>query len=199
MAKGILNKKEDQSKKKINFGLTKEEFNSLRIELTEGNEDLFEKIFVSQAHASIKMLQKKFGLSYEDGYDATMETLIQFRKILIQGKLEYGNLRYIFNRMAKFFVMKKKKRTQEFSSDEIEIFELKNLQNNYDDEEIEKIKSVWINLEEEEKKILYLHFNLGARLKDIAQNLDISEAAVRKRKQRVLTKIKSQFQIVNHV
>lgn len=185
----------NHDKKSNNFGLSEAEFQSLMESLKSGNEELFEKIFVAQTQNSIKLIQSTLGQSYEDSYDATMETLIQFRKCLIQGKLKYGNLKYIFNRMAKFFVLKKLNGIKEFSSDEIEIFEKSNVENKYEPDQVEKINTAWKKLTDQEKKILYLRFNLDARLIDIAQNLGISESAVRKRKQRILDKIKSHFQI----
>ncbi len=183
---------ENSNKLKLkNFGLSLEEFNHLLRSLKSGDEDLFRKIFLSHGRDCIKLLQSKFGQSYEDAYDATMETLIQFRKSLIQGKLEYGNLRYIFNRMAKFYIIKKAQAKKEFSSEEMELFEGERTEEKYDLDKMQKLKQIWSRLSNEEKKILHLHYNLSMKLKDIAEKMGLTEWVVRKRKQRILEKMRA--------
>ncbi len=184
----------NHKRKSNNFGLTELEFQKMLDALKAGDEELFEKIFLSEAEESIKTLRRHHGRSYEDSYDAVMDTLIRFRSCLVEGKLVYGNLRYIFNRMVKFRVLKKITRTKEFSSDELELFDVPVVEDEYDSDQLEKMQAIWNGLKEEERKILHLRYNLDARLKDIAQNLGITESALRKRKQRILDKIREQFQ-----
>ena len=186
-----------KGKNHLNFGLSKAEFDQLLIDLMQGDERLFEKIFVSHSTDCIKLLRSLYGIDYETAYDLTMDTLIQFRKNLIAGKFVYGNLRYLFNRMAKFCYLKKVSRKKEYSKDDIELFEVVKTEDKYDNKMLDKLKLVWSQLNEEEQELLNLHFNLGAKLIDIAQNMGVSQAAVRKRKQRIFDKIKDSLNITN--
>ncbi len=182
-----------KSEPKLNFGLTEEQFIELLNMLMSGNEQLFERIFVSQAADCIKNLQRRYGATYENAYDTTMDTLIGFRRGLIMGKFKYGNLRALFNLMAKHQLLKKRNQNKERSEGDMELFEIDFVEFKYESSILSKLKLVWSQLDQDEKKMLHLHYNLGAKLVDIAQNLGLKEEAVRKRKQRILTKIRSKL------
>ena len=86
--------------KSNNFGLSQIEFEELVEALRKGDESIFEKIFLSQFSNAIKHVRIKYSASNEEAYDMTMDALIKIRKLLIEGKLKYGNLKHLFNRMA---------------------------------------------------------------------------------------------------
>ena len=179
------------SKRKQNFGLSEAKFDELVSRLREGDESIFETVFVSQANNCIKILQKRYRANYENAYDATMDALLEFRIKLLTGKFKYGNLRYLFNRMAQFRYLKSTNRMIVDRDQDLVDFDL--VEQKYDSLTLLKLKKIWSQLSNDEQRILYLRYDLGAKLVDIAQNMGLTEEAVRKRKQRILVKIKSQL------
>jgi len=66
-------------------------------QLRAGDEGLYELIFLDHFHICLNLLKNKYQASHQDAYDATMNTMLIFCRRLKQGRIEYGNLRYLFN------------------------------------------------------------------------------------------------------
>jgi len=100
---------------KKNFGLTKDDFDRLVKALQLGDDQLFERIYLQHFERCLQYLINNCGADYETAYSSTMDALLEIRKDLIQGKIQYGNLAYFFTYRArkKFF----KKRKPVFTSD----------------------------------------------------------------------------------
>jgi RNA polymerase sigma factor (sigma-70 family) len=76
-----------------NFGLTADEFQSLRERLQEqGDETLIKHIFESQYRNCRDLLMSKYGASYDNAHEVVMDVLLKFREDLIAGKFGYDNL-----------------------------------------------------------------------------------------------------------
>lgn len=84
-----------------NFGLTSLEFSVLAAALREGDQRLFELTFLRHFEDCSLYLVTQDGLSPEKAYDASMETLLKFRQLIIENRITYGNLRYLFTLMAR--------------------------------------------------------------------------------------------------
>lgn len=96
---------------KQNMGLTKELFTALVKELQQGNQALFEKIYLAHFEKCTSYLCNHYGANEDQAHTSTMDALIEIRKDLIQEKINYGNLAFYITRRArmKLFKLKNKK------------------------------------------------------------------------------------------
>jgi len=83
-----------------NFGLTEEEFNKMLKAMKQGNDSLFEHIYLSHYEKCVNYLVKFKHATKEQAYKATMQALLETRKELMQSKLTYQNLAYLFTNKA---------------------------------------------------------------------------------------------------
>jgi len=129
-----------------NFGLSVAEFNQLAAQLADGDIQLFEQIFLSHFEFCMLYVINKYSASRDEAYDCTMDTLLDFRQKIIDGKVKYGNLRFLFTRMAgNRYVDVHYRKNREKSLEKVEIA----VEENYlaFDENIEDIlESVWDEL-----------------------------------------------------
>lgn len=178
-----------------NFGLSSEEFNVMVGHLMNGSDELFEHVFLTHFEECRSFIYGKYDMSYETSYDITMDTLIEFRLKLIQGKISYGNTRYLFTRMAcNNFVasMRQDQKVREI------LFESKIEDETYE-EHILTLEAAWKKLDESEKKILKSYYYDGLPLKDIANDLQIPDATLRKKKQRAMDRLREIFFSFKHL
>ena len=175
-----------------NFNLTQRSFDELVAQLQNGNEKVFEHLFLSHMSDCIAFLMNKYKISHEVAYDNSMDALVEFRKKLIQKKLTYGNLRFLFTQMASQFYLRSLKKEDK----------LKNVTSLYDNESNEEdiliLEKSLDNLGEACKNILKLNYYEGLNLKEIAQIYSKTPVAMRKQKQRCLALLKSLFQKYNN-
>jgi len=85
---------------KNNFGLDEEAFDLLKSKLKDGDTVLFEQIFLSHFDSCIRYIVKNFNATRDNAYDCVMQSLLDFRQKLVDDRIRYGNLRYLFTRMA---------------------------------------------------------------------------------------------------
>lgn len=175
-----------------NFGLTEDEFDMLVSELKEGKEKLFEKIFLSQFENSLNHVMIKYKASREISYDACMDSLIYLRKLLIEGKLHYGNLRALYNQMSAQRYLKyinKQKKTQLVDQlPEVMIEEQEDRE-----DALRLLNGAWDKLGEECKKILKNYYYDNQKLYDIADTIGKTPAAIRKQKERCINTLRLNF------
>jgi DNA-directed RNA polymerase specialized sigma24 family protein len=172
-----------------NFGLSKIQFDNIVDKLKFGDEGLFEKIFLSHFEDCIIYLQKNFKASRDQAYDITMDTLIAFRLKLLTDKIVYGNLRFLFTKMASQLYLKS------ISSED----RMKNIFQ--DDEETDEdmaerifaLKNAWQTMTIEDRKLLESVYYLDIPLNKIAESTNKSDAALRKQKQRAIDKLRQIF------
>jgi RNA polymerase sigma factor (sigma-70 family) len=179
-----------------NFGLKEADFNQLVGDLQGGNEKLFETIFVQHFESCRSYLMRECSAPTDDAYDVTVETIIKFRQMLVEGKIQYGNLRFYFTKMAKDAYLKiiaknKKIPVGEFDGNVPDIADEPT--ENFDDEQVLALDKSWQLLGEDCKNLLRQHVQEGIQLKEIAQTLEQSEATMRKRKERCMAKLKTIF------
>ncbi len=174
-----------------NFGLTEVNFNVLLEELNNGNDALFEKVFLTHFQACQIYLIRNYNASKEDAYDATMNTLLEFHDRLKGGKVKYGNLRFLFTRMACQVYIKwiKKEKVKESIID----FNLQDAPNELDEESFKILDKAWENLGEQCKNLLKGFYYKDISLNHIAESMQKSHAATRKQKQRCVQKLRSLF------
>ena len=179
-----------------NFGLKKADFDQLVSDLQGGNEKLFETIFVQHFESCRSYLMRECSAQSDDAYDITVETIIRFRQMLVESKIQYGNLRFYFTKMAKDAYLKiiaKNKKMPVGELVENEADRADEATEAFDEEQVSALDKSWKLLGEDCRNLLRQHIQEGIQLKEIAQAIEQSEANMRKRKERCMAKLKSIF------
>lgn len=173
-----------------NFGLSKEEFSVLLNELKNGDETLFEEIFLNNFQNTCLYIKNKCNIEYDKAYDITMNTLLEYRIRLLDGKIVYGNLKYLFRQMAYHnFVKtvrenKKEEKTLNIKR-EVDAAQTKSERNLQD-----LLEVAYKHLESGCRNLLDKFYYLSISYDELAKEEGVSYQAIRKRKERCLTKLK---------
>ena len=179
-----------------NFGLKQTAFSDMLSALQQGDETLFEHVFVKHFSDCRSYLMRECSSNAEDAYDMTVETIISFRKRLIEGKIEYGNLRFYFTKMAKDSYLKLVEKNNRMPVKEFVLNEADREEEptqDFDEDQLQSLDKAWTKLNEDCHKLLRSHIYDGLQLKQVALLLNENEANVRKRKERCMDKLKSSF------
>ena len=174
-----------------NFGLSEDAFKEMVTNLQAGDEQLFEQVFLSHFKSCVVLIKKKFKAPHQDAYDATMNAMLAFCRNLKAGKVEYGNLRYLFTQMATHNYLKWVKRqskTEEFTQ-----FDLSEELPRFDQESYELLGQAFAKLGEGCRDLLNAFYYNENSLQQISEKTSRSYAAIRKQKQRCIEKLRSFF------
>jgi RNA polymerase sigma factor (sigma-70 family) len=185
---------EDNSNK--NFGLSRADFDEMHEKLKTGDESLFKRVFVKHFNDCRRYLISQCNASPDDAYDVTVETLIRFRQALIEDKIAYDNLRFLFTQMAKQIYLKwlqYGKRLPTISLDNQADDRAEDADLIFDDEMMALLDQAWQKLGTDCKKLLKSHYYDGIQLKQISASIGQSDVAVRKRKERCMETLKKHF------
>lgn len=176
-----------------NFDLSEEEFENLRAGLKRGDDSLFERIFLSHFEDCLAYLKSKFNIGHEEAYDTSMDTMLEFRRYLIEDRINYGNLRFLFTRMAAQRWMKKNKKEAMVDTTD-EIPEMLDIQQVHSDEELKVLDKAWIKLSSECQKLLKQFYYDKIKLSAIAENIGKNASSLRKQKERCVNTLRTNFQ-----
>lgn len=174
-----------------NFNLTAEEFDQLLVSLQADEKDLFEQVFLTHFSSCRLFLIRQHQASPEDAYDATMDTLLEFYQRLKSGKIQYGNLRYLFTKMAGqvyFKILRKRGQIEEFQATDAAAPE-----EEFSEETFRMLDKAWDKLCDECRMLLKAFYYDGAQLNDLAAEVGKLPAALRKQKQRCVDKLRGLF------
>ena len=176
-----------------NFGLTPRDFELMVTELKNTNYDLFKRVFLRHFKACITYLQTHNKATYDDAYDATMDTLIQFRRLLVEGKLQYGNLRYLFTKIATQVYLRnlKKFQSQEMLESDFDLID--EIPVNIEEKKA-MLNLIWAKLGPNCQELFKLHYYGNLKLKEIAALKGKTAATIRKQKERCLEKTRTILQ-----
>ena len=173
-----------------NFGLTEQEFENILKKMQNGEEDLFEQVFLSQFEDSIRYLMNTYNINRSTAYDATMDALLKFRRRLLANKVAYGNMRFLFTRMAsQFFAESFKHKTVLLDSFERSLSEEEKL----DEDVLDALDNAWGQLCDQCSKLLNRFYYQKVALNILALQSEQTESALRKQKQRCLEKLRMYF------
>ncbi len=179
-----------KNQKSQNFNLSEDEFISLVEDLCEGDERLFKEIFLAHFESCMQYLMRKCNISHDKAYDVSMDTLLLFRAKCIQGKIKYGNLRFLFTQMAYQRFLKTKNSFEPMSKDEEvddhSIFMIA-------DEERRILDKAWLELGSNCQELLTKVYYEKELLSNLASELNKSAAALRKQKQRCIEQLRLLF------
>jgi len=173
-----------------NFNLTLQEYDTLVTKLRHGDEHLFEKIFLHHFKTVISQLQAKYRCSQSEAYDATMDTIIELRMKIIEGKIKYGNLEYLFFLMASQVLIRNLKK---FKISDFEANMIDNHDAIYSEVDIATLDKAWSDLGEDCKNLLSRNVYSGMKLIEIANEDERTHLAIRKHKKRCLDKLLMYF------
>ncbi len=177
---------------KQNFGLTETSFNQLLQALHKGNEDLMVHIYEYHINSSVSYLMREFRVSKDFAYDICMDTLIELRAKFLSDKVKYGNLKFLFTRMAQNNLVDWHKRQKKLDDCIREFLDLEDDSTDTDQYLALLHQSIQLLDAEEEKLITALYLE-DRNMKDLAEEYHISYSNLRKRKERVLKKLKKHF------
>ena len=178
--------------KKDNFGLSKSEFIICVDNLKAGIDDIITKHVAHQVPETTAYLKRRFSITRQESYDICMNTLLRYREKLIQDKIQYGNLRYLFIKMCINHFLdceKKKRRVNEAVG---RFLDLKSPA--IDKEDLfKKLESVLTDLNPDQQLIIHKIYHSGQSMEFIAEELNISYANLRKKKERILNKMRELY------
>lgn len=174
-----------------NFGLTSTEFEQLVQQLRQGNYEFYEQVFLTQFNSCVDYVKFRCKAKHVDAYDATMDAMLTLCRKLKEGKVVYGNLRYLFTRMACQHYIQSARRQNIF--EELEGIEKPDEPTDLQQENIEMMWAAWKYLGKPCQRVLRSFYFDKATLKSIAETEKRSEAALRKQKQRCLEALRGFF------
>lgn len=174
-----------------NFNLSEDEFNQILVNLKSGDNELFKQIFLSQTEESIKYIQNRFNASYDKAYDAVIECILMIRDRMIQGKVSYGNLRFLLTSISAQYYQRQHKYLIPVVDTEINYFaDTIQEEEQYDESQVELLNKAIKMLGEQCQEILKMNYFLDMNLSEIAEKLNRGHDAIRKQKQRCKDQLK---------
>ncbi len=176
-----------------NLDLSEADFNELLTQLQQGNELLFEKLFINFFKRNLEILKRKYQAEQEDAYDCVMWAMLRMRQMLIENKVTYGNLDNYFTRIAVTRYIKSQTRKKEFATETVP--ELGIGEDQFVDQEtLDILNKAWNRLGEKCRELLKGFYYDKIELKQLTELLhDSSPANTRKRKERCLKKLQQLF------
>jgi len=176
-----------------NFGLSKDQFDLMVEQLGQGNESLFETIFVHYFATCMNGLKKKYKAPHEDAYDCSMWAMLRIRELLAEKKIGYNNLESYISRMATNHYLKKLSRNREVPMENLPDLEMHD-ESAFDEETMRILEKSWSRLGEKCQLLLKGFYYDRIELKRLSQLLnDSSEANTRKRKERCMLELRKLF------
>lgn len=168
-----------------NFGLSEAAFEELRKKLAAGDEALFEHLFLQHFQPCLAYVIREDQAAEDVAYDAVMDAFLDFRMRVAQGKINYGNLRFLLTRMARQHYYKRAKTEADTALEPLaEAGEEPDLL--LDPTATELLQRGWKQLGGKCRELLHAFYYLGKELKDIAAATERTPAALRKQKQRCI-------------
>ena len=176
---------------KDNFGLTRKEFDFFLDNIKRGDESLFIKVFNGHFKRSVVYIRNKFSISEQQAYDVCMDTLVDFRSKLKADKIKYGNLRYLFTKMAANMYLDNIREKVKVK-DAVAVFMGEHYKQEIEDKEFLMLVNRAIESLDDGQKVFIRDIFYHSKQRDqILEEHNISYDTFRKRKQRALEKLKS--------
>lgn len=170
-----------------NFGLTEVTFGKMVLNLKKNDTIFFKQVFLKQFKETMNYVKREYGANQEDAYDATMDALLEFRRRFVEGKLQYGNLRFLFTKMSSQMYL----RTKQQQPNSVDLDTVLELQEEPSKNNVpESFKLAWEKMGAACKNLLTQHYYGAMRLTEIAEETSASPATVRKQKERCVKKLK---------
>ena len=176
-----------------NLGLSRSEFKKLCALLKQGEETLIEKVYLAHFKQCMNHLVFKENAKKEEAYNCSIDALYEIRKDLLLDKIFYGNLAYYFTYRAKRKLYKWRNRQKQstlplngLDFEEEEKTESGLIQNELAELLSEAINKLCIDC----KSIIKQYYYEEESLKEIAEKIGKSHAAIRKQITRCRDKLR---------
>ena len=176
-----------------NFGLSPEDFQQLLEELWSGQDELYQRVFLTHFEDCLKYLKRQYQATHQDAYDASMDTLLIFCDRLKSGRVQYGNLRFLFTQMAGQVYLKNRRQNKKYAELPTNLDLSDEVTEDIPNDAFEAFDQAWPQLGEGCRGLLKAFFYDKQKLKIIAQQQNRSEVALRKQKQRCIGKLQAIF------
>ncbi len=178
---------------KDNFGLTKSQFDRYVENLREGDDSFFTDHLATQLPESMSYLQAKFGCSRDKAYDTCLDTFLNFRTKILNGKITYGNLRFLFTRMCINEYIDHGKNQIKVKKSICEFLALQ--KNQTVDQEDFFVTLDWAidQLPDIEKDLIKDLYYSEKSMQTLAEEKSLSYSNLRKKKERTIKKIRTYF------
>lgn len=183
-----------QALKEKNFGLDAKSFEALLNGLETGDERLFEQVFVSQYRRGTRHLMFHYSVGEQDAKDVVMNTLLDFRKLLLARKITFGNLEAYFTRMVTTTYLKKRKNNLEVSVDRFSEDLTSEDTSEYTEEEFSMFAKAWSGLCEKCQTVLKGYYYDELPHAQIAILIGKNLASAKQDKHRCVEKLRKLFQ-----
>lgn len=173
--------------------MTEAQFELLTEKLRQGDETLFEKLFLKQFKPGMSILTSKYQAPHEEAYDCVMWAMLRMRQMLLENKVAYGNLESYLIRIAVNKYLKNLERTKEIPSD-ILPETMQPLDQPDLEESLQLLDKAWGSMGDKCRAILKGFYYDKIELKQLTVLMeDTSEANTRKRKERCLKELRNLF------
>ncbi len=169
-----------------NFGLSEKQFEVMISDLNNSNDKLFEQAFLNHFERSMKYLINKHNAENNVAYDVTMNTLLELRKRIIQGKVSYGNLNFLFTQMC----VQRYKRLMGKKVDFDRYQKVNTNDEEFDDEMFDLLDEALGKMGEECRAIIKDVYYNKIAYKTLESKYSKTAAALRKQKERCIIKLK---------
>jgi len=175
-----------------NLGLSEKQFYDLVEELKNGNNKLFELAFNKLVFYNIRYAKRKYRISEFDAKDATINALYSLRNKLIDDKIKYSNIRFLFTKMVyhEYLLIRKRNENIVYLDTATEN-NLVDSTDSFTDENFNKLNTAMKKLDSKCVELLESIYSKNAKLNKLADKFGISYDLIRKRKQRCLDKLRS--------
>ncbi len=183
-----------QSVPNQNFGLNFQEFETLVRRLRAGDETLFDHIFRKHFEDCRRFLVYEKKVPTDDAYDLTIDTILDFRDLLIAGKINYGNMRFLFTRMAFTTWLKRANKNAKTSDiDDLKLDFADDIAIDWDDDTHNALGKAWGLLEKKCQETLRLRYYDNLQIQQIAELREAKANSVTQENKRCMTALKQYF------
>lgn len=176
-----------------NFGLDAAAFATLLDQLEQGDERLFEQVFVTQFRRCTRHLIFQYSAGDDDAKDVVMNTLLDFRKLLLARKIHFGNLEGYFIRMVTTNYLKNRQAKVEVQTESLPETAGELHTAAFTEEEYTAFARAWSGLCEKCKMVLQRYYYDDLPHAQIAQLMGKNLAAVKQDKHRCVEKLCKNF------
>lgn len=177
-----------------NFGLDEAGFHNLLDQLERGDERLFERVFVRQFRKMVRLLQSTHQAQLADAEDSVMNALLDFRRLLIGRKVNYGNLEAYLTRIVVTGYQRRRTRSREVATaDFSENIMEEPVIPDFSKEEMAAFKAAWGTLCEKCSAVLKGFYYDELPHQRIAELLGKRTDAVKQDKHRCIEKLRKSF------
>jgi hypothetical protein len=161
---------------------------------------LLDNIARSYAKRCMDILKQKYHASHDDAYDVFIDQLLRFRLMILQGKVDVGNLQSYFTTMVVTGYLKRKERTKETFLEEDSLISLKEESSElwYSEHDAIDAMTKVLRLLCENCRLI-IQFASEGRVAGVTPNQRIAASlglkidAAKKRKERLLNRIRNMY------